>query len=207
MAHHQTRFRRTDEDHPAIGKPRAQQADRAVLGLAVEIDQHVAAKNEVIAHGMRGEPFEQIRALEVHGALHGIGKLPALRRRMEIALAKRQRIAAKRIAAIDAARGRLDRGRTDVDRVDAELLVREARVEQRHCRRIRLLARRARGAQHPQHFAGMRHEPLHAAARERRKGFAFAEEPGFRHDERVDQRLALGGGGRQHAPVGVVHGV
>ncbi|VWD56554.1 hypothetical protein BCO71171_06001 [Burkholderia contaminans] len=160
VPHRDARFRRPDEQHAVVGQTRVERADHAILRVAIEVDQHVAAEHEIVANaGIHGR-FDEVRLTELHARAHALVEQPAVAGRREVPRAKLRRGAAERIAPVAAEPRLLDRARAEVDRVDREAGRVEPRVEQRHRRRIRLLARRARRAQHADHPAGQRGEPL-----------------------------------------------
>ncbi|CAJ4527306.1 Uncharacterised protein [Burkholderia pseudomallei] len=203
LPHHDARLGRPDEQDAARVELLLDDAHHAILRVPVEIDQHVAAEHEIVRFARAAEQIEQIRLAEPHARAHPLVEHPAVGRGLEMQIAKTEHVAAKRIASVAPALRMRDRARADVERVDLEARRIDARVEQRHRRRIRLLARRARRAQDPQRTRGLGEEALRAESRERGERLALAEEPGLRHDEQFDQRAPLVGRCVQALPVRV----
>ncbi|CAB3683561.1 hypothetical protein LMG26696_04531 [Achromobacter pulmonis] len=112
----------------------------------------------------------------------------------EIAVAVRQVLAPERIAAVAGTPREFDHALADVDRIDLEARRRHTGIQQRHGDGVRLLAARTGHAQHAQHVGiGARREQAFARQpRHRGQRFRITEEPGFRHDHRLDQLLHLG---------------
>ena len=119
VPHRDARFRRPDEQHAVVGQTRVERADHAILRVAIEVDQHVAAEHEIVANaGIHGR-FDEVRLTELHARAHALVEQPAVAGRREVPRAKLRRGAAERIA--PAAEPRLlDRARAEVDRVDRE---------------------------------------------------------------------------------------
>ncbi|MNE70550.1 hypothetical protein D3C80_1663470 [compost metagenome] len=108
-------------------------------------------------------------------------------------LAKRQLIAPKCIAAIDRMLGLGHRVGADVDAIDAESAGVQPGVEQGHGQRIRLFSGRTRQAEQPQWTrARQLRQALVGKTGQGGEGVGVTEEPGFRNDDRLDQRLLLG---------------
>ncbi|VWB66169.1 hypothetical protein BLA6863_03095 [Burkholderia lata] len=203
VPHRDARFGRPDEQHAVIGQTLVERADHAILRVAIEVDQHVPTEHEIVANaGIHGR-FDEVGLTELHARAHALVEQPAVAGRREVPRAKLRRGAAERIAPVAAEPRLLDRARAEVDRVDREAGRIEPCVEQRHRRRIRLLAGRARRAQHADHPAGQRGDPFGREPHERREGLAVAEEPGLGHDEQLDQRTSFIGRRVELLPVGV----
>ncbi|CAB3714191.1 hypothetical protein LMG26845_05946 [Achromobacter insuavis] len=201
---HQAGLGRPHEQHAVAAREALEQRHRPLLRGGVEIDQQVAAEHEVIGQHVRQQMrIEQIARQEAHPRHHHVGQLMAVGGLGEIAVAVRQVVAAERIAAITGAPGELDHALADVHRVDLEASGRHPGIEQRHGDGIRLLAAGTGHAQHPQHARlGARREQALARQRgHRRLRFRIAEEPGLRHDHRLDQLLHLGRRGLQQRQV------
>ncbi|MDR8753502.1 hypothetical protein FEQ05_00845 [Burkholderia pseudomultivorans] len=191
VPHRDAGFRRPDEQHPVVGETAVERTDHAILRVAVEIDQHVAAEHEIVANARVRQRLHQVRMAELHARAHALVEQPAVRGRREIARAKLRRGTAKRVAPITADPRVLDRARAQVDRVDRKRGRVEPRVEQRHRDRIRLLAGRARRAQHANHTPGRGRDTFGREPPDGRERFSVAEKPRFRHDEQLDQRAPL----------------
>ncbi|EEF21962.1 conserved hypothetical protein, partial [Ricinus communis] len=169
-----------------------QQLHHLQLHGMLEIDQHVAAQDEIVGFAVAHEIRRQdIAGGEAHRLLDLVVHAPVAILRREIRIAERQVAAAERVAAIDALGGDLQRARADIDGVDLEHGRRNAGIEQGHRQRIRLFAGRTRQAEDADTPRRHARQLLARHARHRQHRLAVAEEPGFRHHRQFDQALQL----------------
>ncbi|MNN35710.1 hypothetical protein D3C81_1495690 [compost metagenome] len=121
---------------------------------------------------------------------------------IEVALAKTQFAATESVAPVDGLHGLGHRTGADVHAVDQERPWRDAGVEQGHGQRIGFLAGRAWQAEQTQRARpGQFGQAFVRQAGQGGEGFGVTEEPGFRDDHRLDQRLLLICGLLQAQPV------
>ncbi|VVE72324.1 hypothetical protein PPN31119_04234 [Pandoraea pnomenusa] len=174
-----------------------QRGNGTSLPIAVEVDQHVAEKDEVERTQPVDQCFvEQIPRVPAHLRAQGIDDAMMLADRREIPVAKLQGggWTAKGIAAVDPRARHRERALADVQGIDGEFVGPEARIEQGHRHRIRLFTGGARQAQQTQrlrlaHRASPRAPFILRHFREGRESVAMPEEPCLRHHKRLDQRL------------------
>ena len=194
-----------DEQNTFRRQQTHQHGEGAVLRGAVEVDQHIAAENHVVAfHSWQKTGGEQIALLKLHLPAHGIAQTISMRGRFEVTVAKPQFIAAKRILPVHRVPGPRQRARADIHGVDTKAVRRETGVEQGHRHRIRLFAGRGRQAQQAQMIFRVGSQPvLIDREGQRREGLAVSEEPGLGHDDRFNQFLQLSLGHAHTFPVGM----
>ncbi|MNE17937.1 hypothetical protein D3C80_1109380 [compost metagenome] len=111
---------------------------------------------------------------------------------IEVTLAKAQVAATEGIAPVHGLPGLGDGTGADVHAVDQERPRRNAGIEQGHGQRIGFLTGRARQAEQAQRARpGQLGQALVRQAGQGGERFGVTEEPGFRDDDRFDQRLLL----------------
>ena len=150
----QRQFRRPNKQNP-IGREEAIQfPERPGLRNAVEIDQQIAAENKIegCAIGKKIR-LQQIPTMELDAVLHLAVELPTGCDRGKVAVAKLQRLTAKRIFPILGLLRALQGAGTKIHRVNVEARARHAGVEQRHRERVGFFASRAGDAEDSHGFA------------------------------------------------------
>jgi hypothetical protein len=192
LTRQQPGFGRTDEQAAARRQQAQQYLHGARLRGRIEIDEHVAAEDEVVQRAP-GEEIgrEQVARPQLHVRPRLVGQLPLARSgRAEVAVAEGQVVAAEGIRAIGRALAQRDHARADVDAVDAEAVRRHTGVQQRDGHRVRFLAGGTRQAQQAQLAARRVGDQFRARhARERLESAGVAEEPGLRHHDGLDELL------------------
>ena len=194
-------FRIAGQQHAVVGQQGGQVGDGGARGRLVEINQQVAAEDDVVmAAAGGGVELQQVALPEGHlfaqGVDDAVGVIGHVR---EITLAEGHVLGAEGVAAVHAGLRPFDAAGTEVIRVDAEGLFRHSAVAQRHGHRIRFLAARA-GDRQDARGAPARPAFLHQfdGGVERLR---VAEQPRFGHHHQFDQlrhfgrreRLQVGG--------------
>lgn len=184
-------FGGSDEQQTLFFQQARQDLDDAVLRGAVEVDQHVSAKDDVVElHAWQKVGGNEIALLKLHLFSHCLGQLITLRCVLEVAVMERQLTAAKRILSVHRAPRLRQPARADVDGVDGKAVRWNARVEQRHGHRKGLFAARTRQTQQTQRSVPMSSQPVVSdQLPQRAECQRVAKEPGFRHDHRLHQFL------------------
>src|SRR4030095_5893022 len=119
--------------------------DGSILGRAVEVDEHVATKNEVVApRGEHGPDLQKIAASQEHLPPHAVVQAMQAFGAFEMSRAKLEVPAPKGILSVHPAGCPGQGALADIEGVNLETLRRKAAVEKRHRHRVRLFPRRAR---------------------------------------------------------------
>ena len=181
-----------DQDS-SVREQAIERCERRLARGAIEVDQDVATEDYVVRCCLNEQmsihevPLEETHSLPDrvrHAILVSVGR--------QMARAESEVAPAERLPPVSTLPRTRERTATDVDGVDRERCGRKAAVEEGDRDRVRLLAGRARNAQHPERSS--RPRPGRGPAGEKAERLLVAEEPGLRNDDLLDQRLQLLGG-------------
>src|SRR5205823_12863080 len=142
-----------EDEVPARREDVMEPCEQPLLGVAVEVDEDVAAGDELIAAGCRGKVIQQVAAREANDPPHGGGD--RIRRRCrEVALAQlRGRLFESRLRKLAALRrgeaGSIDVGAENVEAVEMPQQAVQRRVTmEEYAEGVRLFTARAAGGPH-----------------------------------------------------------
>src|SRR3569623_27647 len=167
--------------------------DRLFLLRATEVDEHVAAKDDVVRRQPgKKEVMEQIAVTEGNHALDGITEHKTFASLGEVFGLIVAFVAAKRVRSVHGPFRAIERAHANIDGVDAHRIGRVTYLLQNHRDRIGFFTSGAWQTQNAQRLYLGRRKPFSTndvAKHEER--FFITKKPGFRHGNRIDQTLQL----------------